>query len=456
MPLPASSHATVPSGIVVRFLDDLVSNVSDVQTHPKAARRLVKPTSPAMPILAPIRISPLLTKMLGGTVLLAAAAGTARADVTVVSPPTVVPASLPMRVTLLFAEDTENRANPTNGARRNSVRYTVPSTLKVALTSGDLPPQTLTLTRDPKAPEFLSLRPGQFRRISYSAPWPTDARGTVRVQVADFNASPALVTLDRGKQQNLTIAANQAASAIGPGAAEGSERAHGAEHGPAATLPNATPGTAASPTTTTATGAVPASDASIGQQQAAIAATNPESRLSFYEPMYIGVGRNGHTTARFQFSFKYRIVKPADPRSRSLVDNLYFGYTQVSIWDLSANSKPFRDTSYKPSIFYYLPDTGLRGRWFDSLGFQAGLRTRIERPGRQRLAQHQHCLRAADRSFLDAVVDPVDVGAEDLLLPAEERKLGHREVPRLHRLPDPVRPSGRAGIVHDAAQGQSW
>lgn len=315
-------------------------------------------------------------RLLGGSVLLAAASGAAHADVTVVSPPTVVAASLPMRVTLLFAEDATDNGRSTKPVGRNGVHYAVPPTLRVALASGDLPPQTLTLTRDPAAPAALSLRPGQFRRVTYSTPWPADARGTVRVQVADFNASPALITLDRGKQQDLTIAANQAARQIGPGAVAAAAVSDGAKDGatgPSATLPNATPGTAASPTATTATGAVPASDTSIGQQQAAIAATSPESRLSFYEPMYIGAGRNGHTTARFQLSFKYRIVKPADPRSRSLIDNLYFGYTQVSIWDLSANSKPFRDTSYKPSIFYYLPDTGLRSHWFDSLGFQAGI-----------------------------------------------------------------------------------
>jgi outer membrane phospholipase A len=333
-----------------------------------------------------------LAKLLGGSLLLAAASSTAYADVTVVSPPTVVAASQPMRVTLMFAEDADSRTKAGTPGAQTSVHYAVPPTLRVAVASGDLPPQTLTLTRDPAAPAALSLRPGQFRRISYTTSWPAEARGTVRVQVADFNASPALVTLDRGKQQDLTIAANQAAREIGPGAtavvaapggAADSANAAGqagtvattqdASHGPSPTLPNATPGTAASPTATTATGTVPANDTSIGQQQAAIAATSPESRLSFYEPMYIEAGRNGHTTARFQLSFKYRIVKPADPRSRGFLDNLYFGYTQVSIWDLTADSKPFRDTSYKPSIFYYLADTGLRSRWFDSLGFQGGI-----------------------------------------------------------------------------------
>ena len=31
---------------------------------------------------------------------------------------------------------------------------------------------------------------------------------------------------------------------------------------------------------------------------------------------------------------------------------LYLGYTQNSIWDLSTESKAFRDTSYRPSLFW--------------------------------------------------------------------------------------------------------
>jgi phospholipase A1 len=29
---------------------------------------------------------------------------------------------------------------------------------------------------------------------------------------------------------------------------------------------------------------------------------------------------------------------------------MHFGYTQTSLWDLGANSSPFRDTSYRPSL----------------------------------------------------------------------------------------------------------
>ncbi|MDD2701716.1 MAG: phospholipase A [Sideroxydans sp.] len=68
--------------------------------------------------------------------------------------------------------------------------------------------------------------------------------------------------------------------------------------------------------------------------------------------MYFAIGNAG--VARFQFSFKYRIL---DPDSRlvewfSPLSNLHLGYTQTSMWDLGGESKPFRDTSYRPSLFW--------------------------------------------------------------------------------------------------------
>ncbi|RKP54889.1 hypothetical protein D7S86_13785 [Pararobbsia silviterrae] len=109
-------------------------------------------------------------------------------------------------------------------------------------------------------------------------------------------------------------------------------------------------------------------------QNASTTPLTDTSRISFNEPFYFGVGpSDGGTTARFQLSFKYRLFEPADPRSRTLLDNLYFGYTQLSIWDLSEDSKPFKDTNFRPSLFYYLPDTGARASWFTTLGIQAGI-----------------------------------------------------------------------------------
>lgn len=81
-----------------------------------------------------------------------------------------------------------------------------------------------------------------------------------------------------------------------------------------------------------------------------------ETALSSHEPMYFLVGSRGDTTARFQLSFKYRLFDPdgwaAEFPWVGLLTGLHFGYTQNSIWNLSANSKPFHDSTYKPSFFY--------------------------------------------------------------------------------------------------------
>jgi len=65
--------------------------------------------------------------------------------------------------------------------------------------------------------------------------------------------------------------------------------------------------------------------------------------------------------------------KSAVVESLPVVGGLYFGYTQTSLWDLSTSSAPFRDTSYRPSLFYQwetapLPDS--ENRWLMQLGVE--------------------------------------------------------------------------------------
>jgi outer membrane phospholipase A len=76
--------------------------------------------------------------------------------------------------------------------------------------------------------------------------------------------------------------------------------------------------------------------------------------VSAYDPIYFAVGSRDRLNARFQFSFKYRVFEPgldSDPWFQQLPRELYGAYTQTSIWDLDAFSKPFYDTSYKPTVF---------------------------------------------------------------------------------------------------------
>jgi len=111
-----------------------------------------------------------------------------------------------------------------------------------------------------------------------------------------------------------------------------------------------------------------------------------QTALSINEPMYFVVGRDGgDTKARFQFSFKYRIFD-ADGvvvQHAPWMENLHLGYTQTSLWNLSADSKPFEDSSYRPSFFWEfqknrggaLPDFLRAGYEHESNG-QGGMESR--------------------------------------------------------------------------------
>ena len=87
--------------------------------------------------------------------------------------------------------------------------------------------------------------------------------------------------------------------------------------------------------------------------EAAPVPAQPEA-LGFHEPMFFLLGGKDPMSARFQISFRYRIFDDHGVVAGNLpvVRGLYFGYTQTSLWDLESESKPFRDTSYRPSLFY--------------------------------------------------------------------------------------------------------
>jgi len=105
-----------------------------------------------------------------------------------------------------------------------------------------------------------------------------------------------------------------------------------------------------------------------------LAKPGDEPPLSANEPLYFVVGSSSERDfdARFQLSFKYR---PFDPDARVAqylppLSNLYFAYTQTSLWDLGGHSSPFEDTSYRPSVYYKWTGSG-RGVSPDS--WSAGL-----------------------------------------------------------------------------------
>lgn len=96
--------------------------------------------------------------------------------------------------------------------------------------------------------------------------------------------------------------------------------------------------------------------ASLEQPIVVLARPEDEPPLSVNEPMYFVLGSDNERglDSRFQLSFKYR---PFDPGARvaqyfPALSNLYFAYTQTSLWDMGADSSPFKDTSYRPSLYY--------------------------------------------------------------------------------------------------------
>ncbi|GGE60146.1 outer membrane phospholipase A [Paenalcaligenes hominis] len=75
--------------------------------------------------------------------------------------------------------------------------------------------------------------------------------------------------------------------------------------------------------------------------------------LSVYEPMYFIFGTRPDSHARFQISFKYRLLNPKSVQTSRFYHHFYLGYTQRSLWDLGSDSLPFVDSSYNPSLFWY-------------------------------------------------------------------------------------------------------
>jgi outer membrane phospholipase A len=260
--------------------------------------------------------------------MLAMGAASAHATVAVLQPAREAAAARPLEITLLYTDDDAKALN-----------VDVPKQLTVNLTNGDLPPAPLTLARESGVPDRLHLAPGQYKRVRYSAPWPDSARGTIKIDPVGFDASPMLVMLNRGEDQQQVVAA---------------------EHREAQAT---TPAQLASATAAANTTAVPTTAQD----------TMLSGRFSSFEPTYFADGKNGDQLAKFQFSFKYRLHLPDDPRSRGFLDNLYFGYTQTAIWNLSAESVPFRDISFQPQLFYYVEDTGWKSSLFTRMGVAAGI-----------------------------------------------------------------------------------
>ncbi|RFC49697.1 MAG: Outer membrane phospholipase A [Verrucomicrobia bacterium] len=93
-----------------------------------------------------------------------------------------------------------------------------------------------------------------------------------------------------------------------------------------------------------------------------------------HEPVYFTYGTTS-PGAKFQFSFKYRLLDFQGNSGSTAQRALQFGYTQRSLWDITGDSSPFYDTSYMPTLFYESLASQTAGNRFGPVtwvGYQAG------------------------------------------------------------------------------------
>lgn len=96
------------------------------------------------------------------------------------------------------------------------------------------------------------------------------------------------------------------------------------------------------------------------------------ANVDIYEPVYFLYGLKA-PAAKFQFSFKYSLFADGGWISEQLpfTKDLMIAYTQRTLWDIGAESKPFYDTSYMPEIGYlFLADEPDQKGLFTWLGWQ--------------------------------------------------------------------------------------
>lgn len=248
------------------------------------------------------------------------------AAVSVLQPPRQVEASQPLTLTLMLSADENER------------RFAIPAAIVATATADMQAPVPLTLRRVDDGPAVLELQPGEYRTISYRTELPASLRGRVSLDLRDFDAAPMTITLRRSPAPDGV--AGEPARATGETAAAA-----------------------------TATEPIVVGDPAAANETLA----SNRGRLSLNEPMYLLFGAHHGRNAKFQLSFKFRLYQGDDPASRGLLENLHFGYTQFSLWDLASDSKPFHDTTYRPSFFYFVEDTGVRRGALTRLGVAAGI-----------------------------------------------------------------------------------
>ena len=251
--------------------------------------------------------------------------GVARADFLLVPEAYVVTPGSEVRVTLFVPNDSTQERRVEIPVRISLRARGVPNAPEVAL---------FPVEADP--PASATIAPGKFLQVRYAGTLPDGLLGNLVLELVEFEGPPlALAVADAG-----TVAAHEAGEPQ-PAAAESA--------------------------TTAETEAVAAE----GAGPAASDTARFLSAFSPSEPNYFSAGSSGETNAKFQVSLKFRLFNP-DTKTPFL-EKLYLGYSQTSIWQLGSSSKPFYDSSYRPTAFFLDDDVA---QWpfrkWSRLGLQTG------------------------------------------------------------------------------------
>ena len=220
-------------------------------------------------------------------------AATARADVVLSTPAPQVAAGAPLELTLTVTNDSQE-----------PLALTLSSPMHVRFETAD---HVAVGEFVPEVSGALSVEPGRFARVRLRGVAPAEMRGSVTLQPTGLSTNALALQLNE---------------------------------------PSAAPAFAQTPAQ------------EMRPQDADLTATlvdkPPPLALSVYEPVYVIVGGDGGLNAKFQISFRYRMFDGRGALARRLpwIDDLYLSFSQTSLWDLNELSKPLRDSSYRPRLFF--------------------------------------------------------------------------------------------------------
>lgn len=224
------------------------------------------------------------------------------------------------------------------------VPFTAPAVLSARLSSGGRtwPVELRAIDLEPATD---AVRPGGFVAHSYRFRVPAGGteQGLLEAQLTGFKPVRGVIDLPTSPANQVALARTDAAAPTPP--AEASSR------------------TVSKPATSFARATTAAS---------AIERTFA-NRLAPHEPIYFIYGPHA-PAAKFQFSFKYKLLSFSDLGDSSMARTLQFAFTQRSLWDIEDVSSPFFDTSYMPEVMFesLAPKPEERDTWFTWLGYQAG------------------------------------------------------------------------------------